>query len=143
MKNISQLLKTLQNFLENNFKNNFTGLVLFGSYAKGTQNPTSDIDILITFKKLPKSRIERIELVEDLLNDLEDKYQIEINPIICEEKNLNKSFLMLDIAEYAKILVDKNKKITQLFSQIKKDYDKGFVRKISRGEYYVLNIENV
>ena len=111
---INKLLDELVFELESKFKENFTGMILFGSYAKGTQNKNSDLDIIITFKKLPENRLERMKLVENIINKIEDKYKIAINPIISNENKLEKTYLMIDIAEYAKILLDKNSHLTIL-----------------------------
>lgn len=140
---INLILNEFKIYLEDNFKDNFTGLVLFGSYAKNSQNKNSDVDLLITFKKLPKMRSERLDLILEILMQLETKYKIDINPIISQENELEESFLLIDIAEYAKIIIDKNKIITKLFQKIKNNYKQGFYQKLKRENYYVLKtIEN-
>ncbi len=135
---IENLLTELVLTLENNFKDNFTGLVLFGSYAKGTQNKTSDVDLLITFKKLPINRENKQEFISDFLLNFQEKYHIEINAKIAEENKINKTILIYEIADYARIIIDKNKKILKLFEEIKKDYESGFVKKIFRDNYHVI-----
>ena len=140
--NINNLLKELQEALENDFKDNFTGLVLFGSYAKAAQKPNSDIDLILTFKKLPENRLDRLRLIEDVIDSIEDKYKIAINPIVSNEEKLQKTYLLIDIADYAKIIVDKNKKITTLFNSIKKDYKKGLAQKKKVGDHYILWISD-
>lgn len=139
---INKILKEIKKQLEKQLKNNFTGLVLYGSYAKNKQTPKSDIDILITFKHLPPTQTRRYKLVENIIDPLEDKYKVQINPIIKEEEKITKSYLMCDIAEYGKIIEDKNKKIKKFFQSIKNDYKKGFIKKIIKSDYYVLQIQN-
>lgn len=141
--NIDNLLKELQETLDKEFKNNFTGMVLFGSYAKKTQKPNSDLDLILTFKRLPENKIERTELIYDIIDNLEDKYKIEINPITTQENELGKSILLLEICDYAKIIVDKNNKIKKLFKSITDDYKKGFVKKLWYGNKHLLKFENV
>lgn len=136
--NINTLLKELTESLENEFKDNFTGLVLFGSYAINKQKSTSDIDIFLTFKKLPNLRYERIKLISKFVDEIEEKYNIPINPIVSQEDKLQKSYFIIDIAEYAKILVDKNNKIHNIFQEIKKDYEKGLAKKKKVGNHYLL-----
>lgn len=138
MCDINKFLKELINKLELRFENNFTGLILFGSYARGNEKKGSDIDLIITFKKIPKNRLERLRLVEDIIDELESKYKIEINPIISNENKMQKSYLMADIADYSKIIVDKNRKITRLFNSINKDYAKGLIKKKTVGNHYML-----
>ena len=141
--NINQLLKDLKNTLENEFKDNFTGLILFGSYAKGTQNKKSDVDVIITFKKLPKSRYDRTDLIVDLAIDFESKYQVQLSPILCEDKEFNKSVLITEIADYGKVMVDKSKRISKIFESVKSDFEKGFVKKIVKSDHHVLEFKNV
>ena len=141
--NINSLLEELQESLEKEFKDNFTGLVLFGSYARGTQKPTSDVDLLLTFKNLPKNSYDRSDLFLDILINLEYRYNIDINAIYAEERELSKSPLLVDIALYAKILKDENKRISKLFINIKKDYEKGVYKKIPRKNHYTLYMQNV
>ncbi len=60
---------------------------LFGSYAKGTAVPSSDIDILVVCKKLPKSVFDKAKI----LCEIEEKANIplvsNIHSIIVEEKH--------------------------------------------------------
>jgi predicted nucleotidyltransferase len=135
---IGKILNELGNNLENKFGDNFTGLVLFGSYARGTYKKNSDIDILIAFKELPEDRLLRLKMVEEILNILEDKYKIPINPIIINQENIQKTYLMADIADYAKIIIDKEDKIKNLFDNIKNDYNKGLIKKRNVGDHYML-----
>jgi predicted nucleotidyltransferase len=136
--NVENILNELKKNLEEEFKKNFTGLVLFGSFAKGTQKLNSDIDILLTFNNLPQSRTKRFRLIRPIIMQLEEKYDIYINPVIAQEDKLSKSHLLLDIAQYAKILLDKNGKIKKHFEDIKNDYKNGLVKKIVRDNHYVL-----
>jgi predicted nucleotidyltransferase len=143
IKNANEILEELNENLEFKFRNNYTGLILFGSYAKNTQTKKSDLDILITFKSLPKTRLQKIELAEDILNKLEDKHKIAINPIMKEEDKLKMNFLIADISEYAKIITDKNDKIKKIFEKTKNEYKKGHIKKITSGDHYRLYVKNV
>ena len=141
--NINYLIEDLKNTLEKEFSDNFTGLVLFGSYAKGTQNKNSDVDLLITFKELPLEKIRRTELIYDLVDGFEDKYKVEINYILTCESEIGKSVLMVEIADYAKIIIDKNKILTNLFKSIEEDFKKKLVKKLQCGDSHILKFENV
>lgn len=77
-------------------------------------------------------------LLSDLNLALENKYNISINSILYNEKKLDKTYLIIDIAEYAKIIVDKNNKISILFDEIKSDYKKGLVKKNIVDNHYML-----
>lgn len=77
---INSLLKELNNSLENKFKDNFTGLVLFGSYAKNKQNSSSYIDILLTFKNcltletLLNYQLKKLYYVRNYISIMECKW---------------------------------------------------------------------
>ena len=137
--NSTSIVEELRNKL--NTISSFRGLILFGSYAKNKQKKTSDIDVIITFENLPKSIYQRDLLINDLIMGLEDKYLIEINPILADDNNLGKTPLMLEISDYAKIIEDKNSNIAQLFNSINKDYEEGYVKKIQKKDFKIIQIQ--
>lgn len=47
-------------------------IVLFGSVARGTATPSSDIDLLVVLKDLPKGRLARRSILEPVLKDYEE-----------------------------------------------------------------------
>ncbi|MFW5704334.1 MAG: nucleotidyltransferase family protein [Nanoarchaeota archaeon] len=140
---INKLLTELKTELNSKHKENFTGLVLFGSYAKGVQNKNSDVDLIVSFKKLPKNRKEKISYLFDIIFPLEEKYGIEINPLVCESKNLKKTILATEISDYAKIIVDKKGFFKKLFDSIKNDFKEGIFEKIQRNSFHILKFKNV
>jgi predicted nucleotidyltransferase len=140
---IKKIIESIKETLENIHKSNFTGLILYGSYAKNKQTKNSDIDLIITFKKLPKSRYEKSAFTLDVTDPLEEKYKIPINCNIIEENQFGKSFLALEIYDYAKIIVDKNNKIKKNFDEIKSLYAKSKIKKIQRLNHHLIQIENV
>jgi predicted nucleotidyltransferase len=140
---LNSLLNHLIKNLENKFKDNFTGLVLFGSYAKNEAKDNSDLDILITFQELNCRYVERFDLVLPFLIKLEKEFKIQINPIIKLEKEFTISFLLSEIGTTGKIYLDKNKKIKLFFSKIKKAYKTGFIKKIETQNNYKIQIQDV
>ena len=69
-KDIIDLLKSERSFLENKF--GVINIGLFGSYAKGTQQADSDIDLLVEFKE------PRFEYVAGLQIYLEKRFNKKI-----------------------------------------------------------------
>lgn|GEM_PF-3027941 len=55
---------------------------IFGSYAKGTQKPSSDIDFFVIKKKIKKDFHEDIVNLRNELNKLGEKYGIDIDLFI-------------------------------------------------------------
>lgn len=70
-----ELIETLTNKIE------ISSLVLFGSYAKGTETKSSDIDLLIIAEKKDKNNLLQREI-----QALETKYGKEINQVIINKK---------------------------------------------------------
>ncbi|BAT71955.1 nucleotidyltransferase [Thermosulfidibacter takaii ABI70S6] len=56
-------------------KYNITSIKIFGSYAKGTQKPTSDLDLIVSFSKTP-TLLDLVRLEEELESILGVKVDI-------------------------------------------------------------------
>jgi len=94
MQELSEVIKILKSKL------NCSAIVLFGSYARGTQRPDSDIDIAIKSKR-EVSKLEIFDLVQELevvtkkdvdlidLDSISDSFRYEIlingETIYCED----------------------------------------------------------
>ena len=93
-------------------------IVIFGSVARGTYRPDSDIDLLLIIQDLPKGLIKRVdEFIKHIENVLENRIKkllrkgiyIEISPVIkTPEETLRGSPLFIDMIEDATILYDRN-----------------------------------
>lgn len=90
-------------------------LVLFGSVARGTQRPDSDIDLLLIVEPLPANRMARIvefESVEEILAPqrkaaVERGVHAEFSPLIRTPAELEAgSFAFLDIPAEGRFLHD-------------------------------------
>lgn len=104
------------------YKDNLIALVIFGSVAKDTFSPESDIDILIILNKIKGSYIDFSEYynnIETNLNTLKkakkEKLNITINPIFKEKDKLtintpylwkNKFMILYDRGEFFKNFVE-------------------------------------
>ena len=81
---ILRILKTEKPFIVNKY--GVTEIGLFGSFASGTPNKNSDIDLLIEFKE------PRFEYLAGLTIFLERKFNRKIE-IVRKSKNINSRFL--------------------------------------------------
>ena len=109
-------IKELFRKIREHYGNNLLSLVVFGSYARGSNRYNSDIDLLIILKDAPRisERIrDFIVNVEEPLEELEKKLTeegiyMDISPLILtSEEALNFSPLYLDILENHIIICDR------------------------------------
>ncbi len=97
MQNPDNIKKAVNEFVEcckSRFSQNLVSVILFGSVARGTAQKYSDVDILVIIDELPKRRLDREDIVIDLILDILKKYHIRISPMLLEStelstKNLN------------------------------------------------------
>jgi len=85
-------------------------IVLFGSYANGTSDENSDIDLLIIKDTDKKRRVDRFIEVKKLIFD--PKIKIPISPIVLTSKEVKERLSMGDnfieeILEKGKVLYEK------------------------------------
>lgn len=103
-----QELQTFIALLEREWGQDFISLVLFGSRARGAATPTSDIDLLVVKKGLPRSRLDRPPIVFRLVRTLSEGFAHRISTILLtpEEAMVTKPYY-LDMVEEAVILFDR------------------------------------
>lgn len=72
-KRLQELAREYSVELQNHFKENLLAVVLFGSVARNEAQETSDIDLLLVFKTLPKGRMNRQRMVGEYLPGMQAK----------------------------------------------------------------------
>lgn len=85
-----KILKQLRQLCVNFYKDRLVSLVVFGSVAKGTFSPVSDIDLLIILKN-KGTQYEEFSIYYDNIDAklFRGDYKVEINPIFKSSKELN------------------------------------------------------
>jgi len=71
-----QLLQTCKERLVSHYGSRFKGLILYGSMARGTADPESDVDLLVLLEE-PFDHFAELEVLIDLLYNLQldsDRY---------------------------------------------------------------------
>lgn len=87
-------------------------LVVFGSVARGTDGPCSDLDLLVVARDLPRGRLKRVREFEPVEEELEELLKAlgrpgEVSVVFkTPEEALLGSPLFLDMVEDACILLD-------------------------------------
>jgi len=81
-KSIRPILDEVKQYLQEIYGDNLTRVILYGSYARGDNEPDSDIDILITLKSMGDLYNE-IRKYIDYISELDIKYDtiISIMPV--------------------------------------------------------------
>jgi len=153
-KEYTKLLKKILQKTKEYYKKNLISFVVFGSYAKDTLSPYSDIDILIITKKQPKSRPRRIV---NFINNIEQKLEkyilglrkknifVEISPLIKTQEEVKYgSFLFLDMIQDSIILYDEGNFFRRYLDYLDKKLKEYGSKKIfEKGGYYWVIKENV
>lgn len=85
-KSINNILGSIKRDLSMHYGKRLISVILYGSYAKGTQRPESDIDIAVVLKG-GFDKYEEVEDMVDLTSDvsLENDILISILPITSKE----------------------------------------------------------
>ena len=98
--------------LKNRLGDRLVSFVVYGSVARGEVREDSDVDLLIIAEGLPRGRLKRQELFEEIEGELEEMWKegfyITLSPVIkTPEEAKRLSPLYLDMVEDAVILYDK------------------------------------
>ncbi|MDI6865125.1 nucleotidyltransferase domain-containing protein [Thermodesulfovibrio yellowstonii] len=112
-----KILKQLRDLCVNFYKNRLVSLVVFGSVAKGTFSPVSDIDLLIILKN-KRTQYEEFSIYYDNIETklFRGDFTVEINPIFKSYRELsvktsylwNTDFIVLyDTEDFFKNFLDK------------------------------------
>jgi len=120
-------------------------IAVFGSVAKGTMRPDSDIDLLLVVDHLPKGRMPRMrefEAVETHLQPLLDKaarhgVHTTLSPVFKTPQELAYgSLLFLDMTHTVSILYDRDSKLRKYLDQLSSRLKVLGARRIEKGGGY-------
>ena len=97
-----QTIYEVVSVLKELLKDNLVKIILYGSHARGDNNPFSDIDIFVLVRN-PKSELNKIlNIISDKIFELDLKYNVTINPLIENVKVFNQykeSYLLFENIE--------------------------------------------
>lgn len=150
---VSKLLEELVRCSLEVFGDNLVSIVLYGSYARGEQTPSSDLDVLIVLEELPEDRFELhrlLDRVEELLgpcfNQLAQMgYRVVLSPIVLSRSQASVFRpLYIDLVFDAKILYDKNGFMKNILDKVRKKLEELGAKRVRLGKkWYVVLKEPV
>jgi len=131
------------------YKDRLVSVAVFGSVARGTFRPDSDIDVLIVAEGLPRGRRSR---VEEFINGVEDPLEEELarerirvapelSPVIKTPEEVRKgSPLFLDMTEEVIILYDREDFLKKYLEGFREKLRRLGARRVKRGGgwYWIL-----
>jgi predicted nucleotidyltransferase len=94
--------------LKNRFDAELVSVVLFGSAARGTRRPNSDIDVLVVMNGLPKSRLDRHGDIRAAARQVSEEFAswVSVVPLTPEEARDIKPFYLGMLSSH-RILFDR------------------------------------
>ena len=122
-------------------------VAVFGSWARGTATPVSDIDLLIVGERLPPSRRKRVaefETVEEATQSIRlavwegQNHAPDLSPIIKAQEEVEAgSPLFLDMTDWCRILWDRDDFFARYLAGLRKRLRRhGARRRWAKGGYY-------
>ena len=137
------IARELLGAVEHVYGRNLVACSIFGSYARGTQTPESDLDLLIVADNLPDGRMKRVSeftAVESMLRD-SDLAHIDLSPIIKSQAEADAgSPLFWDMTDYAIVLFDRGSYLQTLLNRVRERLRRLGAQRIQKGNawYWVL-----
>jgi predicted nucleotidyltransferase len=99
------------------FGGRLVSLVIYGSVGRGTARPDSDLDFLVVVSGLPRSRLERLEVLERLDSTMRPWLKVAqahgvttyLSPLLkTPEEALRGSPVFFDMVEDARLVIDRD-----------------------------------
>lgn len=148
---LHELAENLSLELEKTLQDKLISVCLFGSIARGDEDLSSDIDILIITKDLPEGLISRNLTIKNIIETIKSSPQartlrkmnqsILISPIILTPEEASKHpTIMLDIVDDGIILYDRGVFLQNILNDIKGKLRELGAQKIRtrKGWYWIL-----
>ncbi len=140
-------IERLQENIIEHYKDRLVTIAIFGSVARDTFRPDSDIDILIIADGLPTGRLKRVEEFDEYIERVlegelyrlyKDGIPLRLSPVFKTTEEVGRcSPLFLDMTERVKILYDKNDFFTKYLDELREKLKRLGSRKVPyKGGYY-------
>lgn len=123
------------------YGNRLVSLVIFGSVAKGTATPESDIDVLVIAERLHPRKMKRIEEFIDNVEDKLENVPLYVSPVIkTPEEASAGSPLFFDMVYDNAVLFDRKGFFQGIVDRLRRRFDELGSRRVFRGNrwYWIL-----
>ena len=143
---LAQLLKAVQS----HYEERLVSLAVFGSVARGTQRPDSDVDLLLVCDPLPSGRMKRVEEFEQVeerlapvLASLErEGISTHLAPVFKTPAEVRRGGLLyLDLVEDARLLYDREHFLRDFLGRVKERLERLGARRIWRGNAWYWDLK--
>lgn len=145
----SRIVAALPEAVRQVYGERLLSLVLFGSVARGTAKPTSDIDLLLVATTLPSGRFDRVSEFEAVEKRLETPLRearlagvhTVLSPLFKTPGEMAEgSFVFLDMPAEGRILHDPSGYVADYFQRLEQRLQAQGARRIEKngGHYWLL-----
>jgi len=127
------------------YEERLVSVAVFGSVAKGTMGPNSDIDLLLVVKELPHGRIARVtefnEIEKAVSGTIERENSLGITPTLSAvfktpQEVLRGSPIFLDMTDTVRILIDQDNFLANYLNGLRERLNDMGAKRISKGGGY-------
>jgi len=145
-----EVLRAVVAACQRHYGQRLVSLAVFGSVGRGTPRPDSDIDLLIVAEDLPRGRVARVDDFARIEADLADILRTlrsegvatELSPVLKTPSEVEQgSPLFLDMLEDARLLVDREAFIAQVFEKFRARLAHLGARRIWRGNAWFWDLK--
>ncbi|MEA3275990.1 MAG: nucleotidyltransferase domain-containing protein [Pseudomonadota bacterium] len=139
------LLHDVNRACQDYYGERLTSLAVFGSVARATMRPDSDIDLLLVADPLPDGRMARVGEFEAVERAIAPALQAAtksglyttLSPVFKTSEELQRgSFLFLDLADQARILYDRDNVLKDYLADLTKRLNTMGAKRVYKGGGY-------
>jgi len=140
----NEYLGKLASAITEAYGNNLVSCAVFGSVARGTATPESDVDVLVVAANLPDGRLARVGQFEAVERSMCNEHGCEamlLSPIIKSREEASRGGpLFWDMVDHVIILYDRDDFLKALLRSTRTALERNGARKVCRGNawYWVL-----